>query len=688
MFLDVLHTPFDHTVPPLVLSLKIAAALGFILSAALLILRRSIRPSYSVNAGNLFRQAVSFVTASTIVLLVCSVVLPLSYTSANAPANTLTLILGVALSIAAVLIALRQMYWLDNLVLLRRSKYTNRLRGFIAIGMLGLMMFELYRVISGATTDVLTSILLTLICILFVAITIKRPWLNSFSKKEKLKGTLASFTACIFAIVLLGTGFGEGDSLLQSMNLLLPGTQYILLCSLLFSLVYFVRVGFSLFIALPTAGVVDRKIREVRSLSALSRKITQINDSQELLDTAVKMVRDVCGASSVWIELFDEEGKATVTARKNISDSQLHFLNADGVLSKLLRVQRHGLYVENMGEQPELRSLYPKVMKFARSMVAVPLTLEERSVGTLFAIHREEFAFEAEDVALLLAFADTVSIAIENARLFQSSLEKERFKSELMVARDMQQKLLPKTLPEIMHLDIAAYSSPAFEVGGDYYDFVTLADNRLCIIIGDVSGKGISAAFYMAEVKGIVLAQASECRSPGELLRKVNRSIRGHIDKQSYITMTALAIDPTNGMVSLARAGHTPLMHKHGKGVSLLTPKGFGIGLVNAAMFDPVLEECDLRLAEGDRILLFTDGVNEAQDEEFNELGYAPLETILKNNTSQRAELLLGDVIRQIAEHSGGVAQHDDVTIVTLLCTGQLAQQTVTPARNVEFAGA
>jgi serine phosphatase RsbU (regulator of sigma subunit) len=246
-------------------------------------------------------------------------------------------------------------------------------------------------------------------------------------------------------------------------------------------------------------------------------------------------------------------------------------------------------------------------------------------------------------------------------------MEQERYERELRLAQEIQQRLLPDRLPEVCGFQLSAYSSPAFEVGGDYYEAVTLKNGNACVLVGDVSGKGISAALYMSVVKGIVLAVGRESNSPKELLERINEGIFGEIDRQSYITAIAVEIDATNSVLRVARAGHTPLAVRQKGKVSLITPKGFGIGLVKSSTFNAVLEQVDVPVTTDDACLLFTDGVNEATNQAGEEFGMENVLEILSHNY-EHSQPLTGELLRSLLQFSGGIAQHDDLTFVAIVC--------------------
>src|SRR5688572_4710414 len=172
--------------------------------------------------------------------------------------------------------------------------------------------------------------------------------------------------------------------------------------------------------------------------------------------------------------------------------------------------------------------------------------------------------------------------SIEN--LLQTAAEKKRMEEELRIARQIQMSLLPRGPLDVAGLAVTALCVPAREVGGDYYDFFRLPQNRLGVLIADVSGKGTSAALYMAELKGLVLSLSQIYFSPRQMLMEVNRIISENLDSRSFITMTYAVIDLDRGLVTFARAGHTPLIYLQASGLpepaaQVLVPSGMVVGL-------------------------------------------------------------------------------------------------------------
>jgi sigma-B regulation protein RsbU (phosphoserine phosphatase) len=234
--------------------------------------------------------------------------------------------------------------------------------------------------------------------------------------------------------------------------------------------------------------------------------------------------------------------------------------------------------------------------------------------------------------------------------------------------------LLPRGTLDVPGLTITALCVPAREVGGDYYDFFRLPQNRLGVLIADVSGKGTSAALYMAELKGLVLSLSQIYFSPRQLLTEVNRIISEHLDSRSFITMTYAVIDVAQGLMTFARAGHTPMIYLAGPaaanpGARVLVPSGMVLGLRidgAAEKFAELLEEHSVDLNAGDVIVLYTDGISEAMNAESDLFGDARLSRIVEEHGHLDSSELRERILREIEAFVGGADQHDDMTMILM----------------------
>jgi serine phosphatase RsbU (regulator of sigma subunit) len=251
--------------------------------------------------------------------------------------------------------------------------------------------------------------------------------------------------------------------------------------------------------------------------------------------------------------------------------------------------------------------------------------------------------------------------------LLRQRAEKERLEEELRIARQIQMSLLPRGDVDLPGVQVAAACLPAAEVGGDYYDILRLGETRLGVLVADVSGKGTSAALYMAELKGLVLSLARIFDSPRRLLCEANRILAGTIDSRSFITMTYAVLDLKEKRLRFARAGHSPLVRApEGGEATALTPPGLGLGIDAGEQFDRLLEERELAVAAGDVFLFFTDGLTEAMDENGDLFGESRVRSLLAGHGASTSEDLKQRIMESVHGFVGDAPQHDDMTLVVL----------------------
>jgi serine phosphatase RsbU (regulator of sigma subunit) len=246
--------------------------------------------------------------------------------------------------------------------------------------------------------------------------------------------------------------------------------------------------------------------------------------------------------------------------------------------------------------------------------------------------------------------------------------ERERIAKELEIARNVQISLLPKSQPNIGGFDIAGICIPAKEVGGDYYDFVSLPDNRIGIALGDVSGKGVPAAIYMTLTKGILQSHAEEGVSPRSVLIKVNSLMYRTIERNSFVSMFYAILDIKGRTIRYARAGQCPVILIQGAGGqgSLVSPRGMALGLENGTVFDAVLEEQDLSLNSGQVLVFYTDGFTEAMRADGEEFGEERLLASIAQHRVESASALIQSICDDVTAFTGNVPQHDDMTMVVV----------------------
>ena len=295
---------------------------------------------------------------------------------------------------------------------------------------------------------------------------------------------------------------------------------------------------------------------------------------------------------------------------------------------------------------------------------------KEKIIGILlFTLPSEKDKYTDEERNFATSLSSPLGLALENTLLYDELRDQERMKRELEIARDIQQKLLPKSMPQIKGFDIEGFCNPATEVGGDYFDFFKLNHNKLGIVIADVSGKGTSASFYMAQLKGMMMQSAKLYNSPKDFLFELNQNIYSSLDKNLFITMIYGILDIDQKELTISRAGHNALIHiKHDNTHTIFTPPGIGLGLDSGEVFKRELSEIKIKLETQDTLLFYTDGIIEAMKpdgEEFSEerLLQALLETKSSSVTQKRERIQ-----NHLDSFLNGIKPQDDITMILIDC--------------------
>ena len=262
----------------------------------------------------------------------------------------------------------------------------------------------------------------------------------------------------------------------------------------------------------------------------------------------------------------------------------------------------------------------------------------------------------------------------EVTTLLGEMAEKGRLEQEMFAAREIQQKLLPTGPLRVTGLAVSAFCEPAREVAGDYYDFLPITDSILGVLIADVSGKGLAAGLYMAQLKVIVQSLSRLHHEPKEFLMAVNKVVSANLDGKSFITMTYGVIDIERREMTFARAGHCPLIHVPAnqpagmRKARFLVPDGLVVGLQidDGTLFDSILKEQTIRIEPGDLIVWFTDGISETMNEAFDCFGEERLSQVVEQYAHLPFDQLRAYILAELRAFAGGADQHDDMTMILM----------------------
>ncbi len=372
-----------------------------------------------------------------------------------------------------------------------------------------------------------------------------------------------------------------------------------------------------------------------------------------------------------WQDLFRRDGREKPEEAPAVADvprqaaPELDIAPNDPILAYLAGVSG---VVEV--EKLDLDSPALAKMREAGVKLLVPLVSQGELIGLLNLGPRlSQQEYSADDRKLLSDLATQTAPAVRVAQLVrqqqQEAKERERIEQELKVARLIQQTLLPKTLPEIPGYEVAAYYQPAREVGGDFYDFLTLEDGRLGLVVGDVTDKGVPAALVMATTRTMLRAAAQRLLSPGEVLQRVNDVLVQDIPPNMFVTCLYAILDPESGRLVYANAGHDlPYRRRAGRGgvADELRARGMPLGLMPGMGY----EEKEMVLNRGESVLFYSDGLVEAHDPRREMFGFPRLQGLVgahRTGGSSLISFLLSELARFTGE---GWEQEDDITLVTL----------------------
>jgi sigma-B regulation protein RsbU (phosphoserine phosphatase) len=343
-------------------------------------------------------------------------------------------------------------------------------------------------------------------------------------------------------------------------------------------------------------------------------------------------------------------------------------------LIRIIEQEKRELTKYDILEDPKYKTVSESCAENFESLNAnlmVPLIFQNKVIGLLnLGEKKSGKSYNREDIELLRTLAHQGAVAIENARLFQENLEKQRMEEELSIARDLQLSMLPATCPQVPGFTIAATSTPAREVGGDFFDFIEMSEGKLGLVVGDVTGKSVSGALVMAASRSVFRLLSEEKFAVGDIMIRANKRIKKDIKSGMFVALLYAVLDGRNKILSLCSAGQTqPIYFSSRTGeVRLQETLGdkFPLGILEESDY----QETQLKLEPGDRVVFYTDGIVEAMNEKQEIFGFDRLLEVVQSSQSMTAEALLKEVLSRVAEFVGEAPQHDDLTVIVVSVEG------------------
>ncbi|MBD3626662.1 GAF domain-containing SpoIIE family protein phosphatase [Cyclobacterium sp.] len=490
-----------------------------------------------------------------------------------------------------------------------------------------------------------------------VILSVNLKWIPYLTFREKWKSILFLAIIVFSTVYLLVQLVSYTQKNVHFVNL---SENLFLLGLFAFVLIYAVFSFLVTLFNLPTSSVFEQKLTEAISFQKLSQSIQPGENEDQVLDILMDSCMSAAYVDAAWLDLHaDEEDRRTGTVlyQKFISNGE-----RQEIMDLLKKTEPFSAYLKSQTDA-RIEYLYGKIShEIFQSVLIMPVRANKKILGDMFLLKEVKDGFNKEMINIISTFVGQTSISIENYRLLNEAIKNERYREELEIAQRVQRSLLPSALHHNRCFEIDGFSAAADEVGGDYYETFRFDQDNFALIIGDVSGKGTSAAFNMSQMKGVFHSLVQLNFSPKVFLSKANSALSRCLEKNNFITTTYYTVNTKEKTIHFARAGHCPTLYfdKGNNTCRFLDIKGMGLGIVRNDTFDQYLEEGTMVYHPGDVMVMYTDGIVEAKNKNGEEFGYENLRLLLSSIYELPAHEIRIKIIEEVYSFVGKETLPDD----------------------------
>lgn len=428
---------------------------------------------------------------------------------------------------------------------------------------------------------------------------------------------------------------------------------------------------------------IDRiKTQRLDVISKVNLILKSITDLENLLTVIMEFILTVAHAEMGSIQLKQDEVFFS-KIHSNFPDKIRRFYKfTNGItISEHVIKTKEVCFIDNYRHN---NTVTQSVKIFIDSYLCIPIMVKNELIGVVNIARKsgtDHQSLTEDDIKTLVTITTLSGTAIQNAILFQDTISRQKLDQELKVATQIQSKLLPETLPEIKNILFGALSVPAREIGGDYYDFFTLDDGNLGIVVADIVGKGIPAGLFMAMLKSILHTHFKSYSSPKEALYKVNQILLKDPVINKFIPVFYAILNPATLTLTYCNAGHEPgILFSNNTTISLET-EGFPLGAIE----DPEYNEKSITLTPNDLVIIVTDGVVEARLKNGTTFGYTNLKRVVSTHINTHPQAIVDELFNDIKTQAQKPTQHDDITMVALKVVKNHTHTTKHPLKTKEL---
>lgn len=543
-----------------------------------------------------------------------------------------------------------------RLILYQKSKSLLAIWQLYEYALLGTLAFDLF---SYDYQDPAFLVIYFILALVGVVLAFNLKWIAYLNFKQKWRSILFILLVVIYVWYFFKTLMFYSEKAVLVRDLL---DSVFVLSLITFITIYAVISFLVILFNLPTTSVFERKLEEAVSFQRLSQSIPAGESEEKVYEILLESASSAVYSDAAWLEIHDPSQNIDLLIPHELTNEEIPAIQKA---------------IENSRSKKVLNSefdLNPQSLKISaniknvsfRSVLQFPVTVKNEKIGILSLLKDVDDGFNKEMIDIIDTFVNQASISIENFRLLSEAISNERYKEELKIANRVQKKLLPTKMEENKLFQLHAFSKAADEVGGDYYDYFRIDDDRTIVVIGDVSGKGTSAAFHMAQMKGIFQSLVQMDLDPKQFMVYANNALSQCLESTSFITVSYFIIDGKSKKVEFARAGHCPSLYYDAKNneATYFKNKGLGLGILRNSTFHKYVQVNEFEIHPGDILVLYTDGVTEACNHEKEQYGGDRLLDTLKKHADQSPVDIQQGIISDLYNFCGKENLEDDYTIL------------------------
>ncbi len=534
-----------------------------------------------------------------------------------------------------------------HLILYQKNTQVVKQWKVFELSMLGALFFVFFNH-NNFDYSFLFGLVILLVVSILLAVNLK--WIPYLNFKEKWKTLLFLFLILLSSGILFYRVLSYGNEAKLQINL----TDNLFIMAL-FGFVFAYGL-FSFLVTLfnlPTSSVFEQKLTEAINFQKLSQSIQPEENEEQVLDILLDSCMSASYSDCAWIELNPKEQIQIKNPLRLVDQA------TQTTLASLIPQENQSWIPGAATEQTQtVRLNHPSY----KSALLVPLLVNKFILARIVLIKEVKEGFNKEMMNIIGTFARQACISVENHRLLSQAIANERYQEELKIAQRVQKALLPLKLDHPDSFQICAYSNTADEVGGDYYDTYQVDANHFVIIMGDVSGKGTSAAFHMAQMKGVFQSLIQLGLQPAEFMKKANAALSKCLERNHFITASIFEIDTLTQSFRHARAGHIPTLwyRAQEKTAAYISIEGLGLGIVRNQTYQNHVHEKTFDYQQGDLLVLLTDGILEGRNEQGELFGYDRLKKLVEEHHHLSPPALQQVLIDSLHQFVGGDGMIDD----------------------------